>query len=483
MFHRLGIHRKPLVVAVLLLTAVGCASMQGQVASFSRDYSIAMEQFQNREIVTNILRARDRMPLHFAELSQINGSLQEQIQLGASINWGPGAAKNANTASPQIQFQSSPTFTTSPLDTQAFAVGMMQPIDASYFANYWQQRRLPKKLLFRLFIDSIKNADGAAIPGHKGTLRNDPEASSDEAIVNYREFEAYMEILLARRADFQAMTIMTPFGEPFQFDVSAPAAQATYKLDQILSAADEISVHLGKLKGQYHLFRRWDEQLVMCYDARAAVAISVPENIRPYTSEIETNIASSPAFGVGKPMKSFLAATKGGSKPGGNQGNPQTPSGSSKGPGAPGAAPQIASPVIPLAAMLPETECAQLEYYTDPLVDNEDVIATNSAKDVQFRLRSVKQVIEYLGAMLRPDANGNINPTNAEVFGLAVSDTGQSYDVASRFDVDYSDRKTYHVGKEPNDYASQILGILTELVNARKLSSDIATTKQVQVIP
>jgi hypothetical protein len=360
---------------------------------------------------------------------------------------------------------------------------MLQPIDASYFANYWQQRRLPKELLFRLFIDSIKNADGAAIPGHEGTLRNDPEANSHEAIVNYREFEAYMAILLARHADFQAMTIMTPFGEPFQFDVSAPTTQATYKLDQILSAADEISVHLGKLNGQYHLFRRWDEQLVMCYDAQTTTAITVPEDIKPYTSEIELNIASSPAFTVGKPMKSFLATAKGGGKPGGNQGNPQTPSGSPKGPGAAGAAPQIASPVIPLAAMLPESKCAQLEYYTDPLVDNEDVIAANSAKDVPFRLRSVKQVIEYLGAMLRPDANGNIDPTNARVFRLAGSYTGQPYDGVSRFGVSYSDGKTYHIGTDPNDYASHILGILTELVNARKLSSDIATTKQVQVIP
>src|ERR1700722_19049687 len=93
------------VAAIALLTVAGCASMQSQVTSFSGDYSIAMEQFQNREIITNILRARDRMPLHFAELSQINGSLQEQIQIGSTIPFGKyvGLAKKENDFSPQLQ--------------------------------------------------------------------------------------------------------------------------------------------------------------------------------------------------------------------------------------------------------------------------------------------------------------------------------------------------------------------------------------------
>jgi hypothetical protein len=53
----------------------------------------------------------------------------------------------------------------------------------------------------------------------------------------------------------------------------------------------------------------------------------------------------------------------------------------------------------------------------------------------------------------------------------------------SRINVDYVDGSAYHVGTKAQDYTSEVLGILTELVNARKLSSDIATTKQYKSFP
>jgi hypothetical protein len=492
------------VAAIALLTVAGCASMQTQVTSFSGDYSIAMEQFQNREIITNILRARDRMPLHFAELSQINGSLQEQIQIGSTIPFGKyvGLAKKENDFSPQLQFSSSPTFTTSPLDTQAFAVGMLQPIDPSYFARYWAQGRLPKELLFRLFIDSIRNADGAPLPGPQGNLHNyaDPISASEKE--SFKNFQIYMQTLLEHGADFQTMTVLTPFGEPFQFDTTpaVTGGPAVYKMTDILSAADESTVHLGKLNGHNMLFRRWDDQLVLCYHKTPQAAAFVPEDIKSEVDIANSRIAMilDPNFKAdqhldidpnavnflneGKFYASFQNNLKGGSKPGGQpSGGAQGANPSPKAAGAAPAAVALGSPILPLAAMLPHHKCAQLEYLADP-PENEDTIAKDSRHDVQFSLKSVAEVILYLGSELRRSPGHTFNSDDSIYFQLATADHNQPAP-AHRMEVKYADGNKYLVGTAENDYTSEVIAILNELVNARKLSSDIATTKQVQVIP
>lgn len=482
------------LTAALVVALAGCASMQSQVTDFSGDYSVAMEQFENREIITNVLRARDRMPLHFSELSQINGSLQEQIQLGASVNFGPGATKNANQASPQLTFSSSPSFTTSPLDTQAFAVGMLQPIDVSYFASYWAQRRLPKELLFRLFVDSVRNADGAALPGPAGVLSNNPDARSAQDAESYKKFQGYMNALLAHDADFQSMTVMTPLGEPFQFDTNVPVVPAlgsAYKMTDILGIVDETNIHLGRANSGYQLFRRWDDQLVLCYhkDILANASPAPAADIKPFVTTIENQIKIDSVdvnsrFTKGGFTGSFYAMAKVGKGPqGGGGGGGQQPQGASPRAGGPaGGAVQIASPVLPLAAMLPSAQCAQLEYVADPQGE-ERKIAEGSAKDVQFRLKSVEDVIKYLGSMLRKDPKNGFTSGDITFFQLTATDKRAAAEAHSRIYVDYVDGDTYHVGTGDQDYTSEVLGILTELVNARKLSSDIATTKQVQVIP
>ena len=68
------------------------------------------------------------------------------------------------------------------------------------------------------------------------------------------------------------MTVMTPFGEPFQFDTASKANPPVgYKLTDIIGVADESTVHLSKAPGisTYQLYRRWDDQLVLCYEKEA----------------------------------------------------------------------------------------------------------------------------------------------------------------------------------------------------------------------
>lgn len=133
--------------------------------------------------------------------------------------------------------------------------------------------------------------------------------------------------------------------------------------------------------------------------------------------------------------------------------------------------------------MLPADQCAQLEYIADVSADDEHKIAAKSATDVQFRLKSVRDIIDYLGAMIRDKQNGEFKSGESTFFKLTASPTGTADGEKSRIDIAYVDGSTCHVGTGQKDYTSEVLGILTELVNARKLSSDIATTKQVQVIP
>src|ERR1700683_1456548 len=76
------------LAVVLAFAVLGC-SLGGVIDDHSHDYDAALDLAANEDVVTNILRARDRAPLHFSELSQLRGSVQAGVSLGAALPFGP----------------------------------------------------------------------------------------------------------------------------------------------------------------------------------------------------------------------------------------------------------------------------------------------------------------------------------------------------------------------------------------------------------
>jgi hypothetical protein len=116
-------------VAVLLglLTAAGC-SFSRTIGDHSIAYNSSVEQATDSLLVMNILRARDRVPLHFTTIGAIHGSLNLSAALGYDLS-----NVSNNAAVPALFGSTSPSFDIGPLDRQEFACGLIHSIDLGLF--------------------------------------------------------------------------------------------------------------------------------------------------------------------------------------------------------------------------------------------------------------------------------------------------------------------------------------------------------------
>jgi hypothetical protein len=276
-------------------------------------------------------------------------------------------------------------------------------------------------------------------------------------------------------ADFRLVTVLTPIGGPFKIGLDSDTA---YRLTDVLPLIDETSVHLKSKNSEYQLWRMWPNQLALCYGSptQAAAATggasssatqSEPQKGQNTPPEQGFHIygrsliwrgqgKSTGNTGVGNGGGSGASASSGGNKSGG-------------GGGGGGSTAQVATPVMPLVGFVPYSECFAPIYLLTPSDDNGD-------REFQVNLRSVRGAIEYLGALLR-SSDGTIQTESKSIFSLSELTTSNKQ--AARITTTF-DGNSYAV-TDPT--SADVVTILSELIGALKLSSDIATTKQVQIIP
>jgi hypothetical protein len=106
--------------------------------------------------VLNILRARDKAPLHFSDIPLIHESMQQTNSLGLQSFFG---AQHANTqrdfATFGGSFQISPSFDLAHLDSKDFVTGIASPIDPK-FVKYWLDRGLDRRIILLLFFSAAE---------------------------------------------------------------------------------------------------------------------------------------------------------------------------------------------------------------------------------------------------------------------------------------------------------------------------------------
>ncbi len=139
----------------VLLT--GC-SFAPVVSGFSVSYDGSLEDVNNQLLVTNVLRATERAPLYFSNLSDIKGILS--VSLGSSLSAPVGEGKITSTKhfvlGGTAGVSTTPTFDVQPLNQQDFTKGILQPLELQYGKLYWDRTDYPEFVLALLFVDKIE---------------------------------------------------------------------------------------------------------------------------------------------------------------------------------------------------------------------------------------------------------------------------------------------------------------------------------------
>lgn len=269
----------------ILLSLAAC-SLSGTMTDHSIAYNATVETATDTLLVTNILRARDRAPLHFTTIGAIHGAFSLSAGLGYDLT-----AVNSGTQ-PALLAASNPSFDIGPLDRQEFARGLLRPIDP-VLLRLLSDRGLPDQLLLHLLVSKFDEGPGGRIivndPAARQPLDPDAQAACAEAgpaaPPPCDPFQATVDRLTRfGPLRFNGYTRLIPLGPPLsRAEASAPERLAMLK---------EAGVSLRRSGPGWQLYRAVN-QLVICVPGRpgsrpAFTALALdnePPQISPITQE------------------------------------------------------------------------------------------------------------------------------------------------------------------------------------------------------
>jgi hypothetical protein len=171
------------IVLTLSMSLCGCIASNTVVRSQAMSFDDIIEDTTDKLLVLNILRAKDKAPLHFDEIPSIHESVTTGASTQAVWPFGPSnksTARNMLTAGASVQM--APSFEVDNLATKDFVTGMATPIDPK-FVKYWLDRGLDRRVVLLLFFSAIDVT--VAEPGEGGAahhtirIRNSPRDAID----------------------------------------------------------------------------------------------------------------------------------------------------------------------------------------------------------------------------------------------------------------------------------------------------------------
>jgi hypothetical protein len=176
----------PIVAPIIVLVLTGCGVESAVIRSQAVSYDDIIEDTTDKLLLLNILRAKDKAPLHFDEIPSIHESIQATASVQASWPFGPRLA-NANMSprnmvQPALGVQVTPTFEVDHLDTKDFVTGIASPIDPK-FVKYWLDRGLDRRLVLLLFFSAVTVTESDPDDGPNATktirITNSPRDAID----------------------------------------------------------------------------------------------------------------------------------------------------------------------------------------------------------------------------------------------------------------------------------------------------------------
>lgn len=379
-------------------------------------YNNSVEAATDAVLVMNVLRARDRAPLHFSTVGAISGAYS--LFAGAGLD----LSSLRSGVEPAALAGSSPSFNVAPLDRQDFARGLLQPLDPNLF-RLLSDRGLPDQLLLHLLVSRFdEGASGRSIVNEPSARRPlDPSARAACAEAGAAapppcdRFGAVVDSLTRHgRLLFNGYTRLVPHG---------PRLTQTQAADpQVLATAREAGMTLRPDGPGWRLYRL-TEQIVICV------------------------------------------------------------------PSAPGAAPRYTALALdrdaPQVSALPQggDPCS-----ADEVADPPTQAGQARTGGLSWYLRSVDEVLTYLGAVQRREEEGV--PYRISVgIDAASTATPRLFRLwperphRPRFSVEYRGARWWVAEHDPaEDLTLSVLALTTQLLNLQKSAEEIPASRTLRLI-
>jgi hypothetical protein len=150
--------RRHCALFVVLTGLCGCSASQA-IGLYTADYRDTTATAGDAQLLLNILRAKDNLPIHFYDLSIIHGSLQWTAGAAANIPFALNGSATAGTVSPAFSLQTAPTFDVGTSDTQEFTRGILSPLDPRVVKALFDQGVDPR-IMMLLFFSAYREPSG-----------------------------------------------------------------------------------------------------------------------------------------------------------------------------------------------------------------------------------------------------------------------------------------------------------------------------------
>jgi hypothetical protein len=537
-------------VLLLSLCVGGCAwgpikhvtSLSPAIKADTIDYNDAVGDAADRILLTNILRSRDAAPLNLSQLSSLSGTLTLQGTLGFSLPWGKGQMGMGpndaqNVATPSIMGSTTPTYSLTPLNTQAFMLSILQPVSAAYVLSRWQAG-LSREMLLRLFIKEIDFPD-ASVPGRTFKYINDPDIDA-----RIEAFDNLVAALIAANAQLKAFDVLDPVGEPFSLyaatTTSTPTGSPAVAKSQTTPTTNADATAYGQITGandgQYHVGNIKEAEIHYSDNSKDSLR-NAGQLYRVYAGQVELCVAAAKIEGhdipgikpvaPGSPPLSKEQEDQDAQQVVGQSGvmllgaNPQAtgptaggPTAGAGGPHAGAAAPGATSSASSGQAVTAALQAGRVSALVNARGCQADEIVLHHSEEHQFarvskefvhiQWRSVSEIFDYLGAVLRYEERHR----TALVLQMVEDDSIQlktpSQDTTSGQDAQSA--KFFHVYKNPKgrltvsydgssfgtddmnpanpygDYTMAILSMLSTLVNLSAQPS-LTSSQPLRLLP
>jgi len=265
----------------LCMWLCGCMISPAAIKSDTLGFGEVIEDTTNKLLVLNVLRARDKAPLHFADIPLMRETLQQSFSFTwldfFGVSRAPSSTRDSLVAGTSVQ--KSPSFDLNHLHSKDFITGISSPIDPKV-VKYWLDRGLDRRLALLLFFSAVEITETLSEKGPVNTIRlsNSPREAA-EVIKARKPGSAGGEALLCdRQSDFERYLkllnqVRTFFANTYRErrllakDLTAGSSADSRNL-QAFAALDQSKVQLvyDQARGTYSVYSLGSEQkIAFCF--------------------------------------------------------------------------------------------------------------------------------------------------------------------------------------------------------------------------